>query len=330
MTDPVLVEVTRGNLVESAHRGAVAVFDADGKLIFEAGDIDASVFPRSSVKSMQALPLIESGAADAFGFGDRELALACSSHRGEPEHTALAADMLKRAGFGEGALECGSHWPSNHEATLELARAGGKPNQLHNNCSGKHSGFLAVCRQCGIDNAGYVAAGHPFQEMVRQTMEEVTGAKHKPENSGIDGCSIPTFAIPLRALGQGFARMVSGKGFSPSRARAAKRLVDACMAEPFLVAGTGRADTLLMQAAPGRIFVKGGAEGVHCGVLPELGVGFALKCADGAGRGVEVATAALIRKLLGSGIDLSAVERPVIHSRRGADVGELRPTAVFA
>lgn len=330
MTDPVLVEVTRGELVESVHRGAVVAFDSDGKVIFEAGNIDAPVFPRSAVKSMQALPLIESGAADAFGFGNRELALACSSHNGEPEHRALAADMLKRVGLGEAALECGSHWPSSHEATLELARSGGKPNQLHNNCSGKHSGFLAVCQQCGIDHAGYVAAGHPFQEMVRQTMEDVTRAKHATENSGIDGCSIPTFAIPLRALGLGFARMASGKGFSPARAGAAKRLIDACMAEPFFVAGTGRADTLLMQAAPGRIFVKGGAEGVHCGVLPELGIGFALKCVDGAGRGVEVATAALIRKLLGSDVDLSAIERPVIHSRRGADVGGLRPSAVFA
>jgi L-asparaginase II len=328
MTNPVLVEVLRGDIVESMHRGAVAVFDGSGKLIFEAGDIDAPVFPRSAVKSMQALPLVESGAADAFGFGDRELALACSSHNGEPEHTELAASMLKRAGLGEAALECGVQWP-NHEATVALANAGKSPSQLHNNCSGKHSGFLAACQHCGIEPKGYVAAGHPFQEMIRETMQEVTGAAHGAENRGTDGCSIPTYAIPLRAIALGFSRMASGKDMARGRARAAKRLVDACMAEPFLVAGSKRADTRLMEAAPGRIFVKGGAEGVHCGILPELGLGFALKCSDGAGRAVDVATAALIRIYLPD-IDLAKDERPTLRNWRGIHVGDLRPTAIFS
>lgn len=329
MANPYLVEVLRGDIVESVHRGAVAVFDGNGKLIFEAGDIDAPVFPRSSVKSMQALPLVESGAADAYGFGDRELALSCSSHNGEPEHTELAASMLKRAGLGEAALECGVQWPSNHEATLALASSGHSANQLHNNCSGKHSGFLATCQHCGIDHHGYVAAGHGFQEMVRETMQEVTGAAHGAENRGTDGCSIPTYSIPLRALALGFSRMASGKGFEPVRAKAAKRLIDACMAHPFLVAGTKRADTRLMEAATGRIFVKGGAEGVHCGVLPELGLGFALKCSDGAGRAVDVATAALIRKYLPD-VDVSEDERPILKNWRGIHVGSMRPTALFS
>lgn len=331
MTNPVLVEVLRGDLVESVHRGAVAVVDAAGRTVFELGDIDTSVFPRSAVKAMQALPLIESGAADALGFGNRELALACASHSGEPEHAALAADMLKRAGLGEAALECGAHWPSNQEATIGLARTGGKPNQLHNNCSGKHSGFLAVCQHCGIGHEGYVAAGHPLQEMIRDTMQEVTGAKLDAENCGIDGCSIPTYAIPLRSLAQGFARMTSGKDLSAGRAKAAKRLIDACMAEPFLVAGTDRLDTKLMGALPGRIFVKTGAEGVYCGVLPELGLGFALKCGDGATRGAEVAVVALIHKLLGETIPaLDGMERPILRNWHGIKVGSLRPTEAFS
>lgn len=333
MTNPVLVEVLRGDIVESVHRGAVAVFDADGKALFEIGDIDRPVFPRSAVKAIQALPLVESGAADAFGFGERELALACASHSGQPEHADLAQAMLERAGLGEQALECGAHWPSSQEATIALARSGSEPSQLHNNCSGKHSGFLAVCQHCGIDHHGYVAAGHGLQEMVRETMQEVTGFAHGPDNRGIDGCSIPTFAVPLRNLAKGFASMVSGQGLVKSRADAAQRLIKACMTHPFLVAGTNRADTRIMQAAPGRIFVKIGAEGVYCGVVPELGLGFALKCGDGASRSAEVAVSALLARLLKVDAQLSAalsdIANPILKNWQGTVVGGLRPTAAL-
>jgi L-asparaginase II len=280
MANPVLVEVTRGSVVESWHRGAVSVFDADGKAVWEIGDTERPVFPRSAVKAIQALPLVESGAADAYGFGDRELALACASHSGEPVHVELAKAMLAKAGLDGTALECGVHWPSSHDATIALARAGGVPNALHNNCSGKHSGFLCTCVHSGIAHGGYVKAGHALQEMVRDAMQSVTGAVHDVDHCGTDGCSIPTYAVPLKSFARGFARMATGRGFSPERARAAKRLISACMAEPFLVAGTGKADVALMQAAPGRIFVKTGAEGVYCAALPELGLGIALKCDD--------------------------------------------------
>jgi L-asparaginase II len=333
MTNPVLVEVTRGDVVESVHRGAAAVYDADGKAVWEIGDTTQPVFPRSAVKSIQALPLVESGAADAYGFGDRELALACASHSGQPEHVELARSMLARAGLDETALECGWHWPSNHEATIALARSGGSPNALHNNCSGKHSGFLCTCRHLGIEHRGYVEAGHPEQEMVREAMEAVTGVPHDPEYRGIDGCSIPTYAIPLRSFAHGFARMVTGQGLEPQRAAAAKRLMGACMAEPFLVAGDGRADVALMQAAPGRIFAKTGAEGVYCAAVPELGLGVAVKCEDGAGRGAEVMVAAVLAKLLKSDTALSSklleIARPPVESRIGAKVGTLRPTAAL-
>ncbi|MGX8008841.1 asparaginase [Mesorhizobium sp. ORM8.1] len=333
MTNPVLVEVLRGAIVESAHRGAVAVFDADGKPFLEIGDTTRPVFPRSAVKAIQALPLVESGTADAYGFGDRELALACASHSGEPVHVELATAMLAKAGLDRTALECGAHWPSSHDATIALARAGGSPNALHNNCSGKHSGFLCTCVHAGIAHRGYVKAGHALQEMVRDVMQAVTGAVHGDENSATDGCSIPTYAVPLKSFALGFARMATGRGFAPERAKAAKRLLSACMAEPFLVAGTGKADVALMQAAPGRIFVKTGAEGVYCAAVPELGLGIALKCDDGAARAAEVMVASVLAKLLRSdealAAKLSELARPPIESRIGAKVGLLRPTAAL-
>ncbi|TPL01835.1 MULTISPECIES: asparaginase [unclassified Mesorhizobium] len=333
MTNPVLVEVTRGAVVESAHRGAVSIFDADGKPVWEIGDTERPVFPRSAVKAIQALPLVESGAADAYGFGNRELALACASHSGEPAHVELAQAMLAKAGLDKTALECGAHWPSSHDATIALARAGNVPDALHNNCSGKHSGFLCTCVHSGISHGGYVRAGHALQEMVRDAMQSVTGAAHDVDHCGTDGCSIPTYAVPLKNFAQGFARMATGRGFSPERAKAAKRLLSACMAEPFLVAGTGKADVALMQAAPGRIFVKTGAEGVYCAALPELGLGIALKCDDGAGRAAEVMIAAVLAKLLrgdeAPATRLAELAHPAIESRIGAKVGSLRPTAAL-
>ncbi|MDX8512346.1 asparaginase [Mesorhizobium captivum] len=333
MSNPVLVEVLRGAVVESAHRGAVSVFDADGKAVWETGDTERPVFPRSAVKAIQALPLVESGAADAYGFGDLELALASASHSGEPAHVELAQAMLAKAGLDQTALECGAHWPSSHEATIALARAGNAPNALHNNCSGKHSGFLCTCVHSGIAHGGYVKAGHALQEMVRDAMQSVTGAAHDVGHCATDGCSIPTYAVPLKSFAQGFARMATGRGFAPERAKAAKRLLSACMAEPFLVSGTGKADLALMQAAPGRIFVKTGAEGVYCAALPELGLGIALKCDDGAGRGAEVMIAAVLAKLLRGDEALTAklteLAHPAVESRIGAKVGSLRPTAAL-
>ncbi|KQZ12925.1 asparaginase [Mesorhizobium sp. Root554] len=329
MTNPVLVEVLRGEVVESAHRGAISVVDADGRTVWEIGDTGRPVFPRSAVKAIQALPLVESGAADAYGFGDRELALACASHSGEPEHVDLAASMLAKAGLDKEALECGAHWPSSHDATIELARSGGWPNALHNNCSGKHAGFLCTCVHLGVAPSGYVKAGHESQKLVRDAMQSVTGAAQRTELCGTDGCSIPTYAVPLRSFAHGFAKMATGIGFEPKRAAAAKRLMSACMAEPFLVAGTGRADVPLMQAAPGRIFVKTGAEGVYCAAIPELGFGIALKCDDGAGRAAEVMITAVLSRLLRADATLAArldeLARPGIESRVGAKVGLLQP-----
>ncbi|MEQ1942227.1 asparaginase [Mesorhizobium sp. VNQ89] len=330
MSDPVLVEVLRGDRVESRHRGAVVVCDAFGGVALAVGDVEQPVFPRSAVKAIQALPLVESGAANAFGFGDEELALACASHRGEAAHADLAASMLSRAGLDETDLECGSHWPFNQDAMVSLARSGGTPSQLHNNCSGKHSGFLCTCRHLRMNHRGYVGFDHPMQGLIREAMQDVTGADHSRENSAIDGCSIPTHAVPLKSLAVGFAKMATGEGLSPARAKAARRLLGACMAEPFFMSGSDSLDMPLMQAAPGRIFVKSGAEGMFCAALPELGLGMALKCNDGAGRAGDAIIAAVLARLLKADVELSAklteMANPVVPSRRGTPVGRIRPT----
>ncbi|PWW02137.1 asparaginase [Hoeflea marina] len=334
MQNPVLVEVTRGAVVESLHRGMVAVVDGDGGLVMGLGDIDRPVFPRSATKSMQALALVETGAADAYGFGERELALACSSHSGEPGHMALAGDMAARAGLGEADFECGRHWSSEQSVLIEQARAGDKPNQLGNNCSGKHAGFLCLSCHAGVDHHGYVGYDHFVQSTIRDTVSSLTGDPMGVDNCGTDGCSIPTYASPLRGIAHGFARMATGTGLGPVRAKAAKRLMSACMAEPWYVAGTGRACTELMQIAPGRIFAKTGAEGVFCAAVPEKGVGIALKCEDGAGRGAETMVAAVLAKLFADDGEicgkLGAMASRTMRNWNGIEVGTVRPAGELA
>src|SRR6476619_3115357 len=240
MRNPVLVEVVRGALIESRHRGAVAVVDADAASVLALGEVTAPVYPRSAVKPLQALPLIESGAAERYGFGDAEIALACASHGGEPPHIEVASRMLARAGLDATALECGAHWPSHQPSSQALARSGGTPSGLHNNCSGKHAGFLCVACAAGVDHRGYVEAEHVVQREVRGTLESLTGVGLTADACGIDGCSIPTWAVPLTALAHAFAIFGTGHGLSPERAKAAGRIRAACAAEPYFVAGTGR------------------------------------------------------------------------------------------
>ncbi|MFA7413890.1 MAG: asparaginase [Rhizobium sp.] len=335
MNNPVTVEVTRGNIVESRHRGIAVVVDGDGRVMLAAGDVDAGVFPRSACKAMQALPLVESGAADAFGFGNKELALACSSHNGEDEHVATAASMLSRAGRDVSTLECGSHWSFDQNTLIHQARTIDKPTALHNNCSGKHSGFICACCHMGHDPKGYVGYDHPLQAEIRSVMENLTGAALGHDNCGTDGCSIPTYAVPLVALARGFGKMATGNGLEPVRAKASRRLMEACMAEPFYVAGTKRFCTKLMEVAPGKIFAKTGAEGVFCAVLPEKGISIAVKCEDGTTRAAEAMIAALLAKHFeNDSAEQSALVAMANHSMfnwNGTHVGDIRVTdALFA
>jgi L-asparaginase II len=331
MSNPILVEVTRGALVESFHRGAIAVVDANGQARSAIGDVGRRIFPRSAVKALQALPLVESGAADRYGFGNAELALACSSHNGEPRHVETAAAMLAEAGRGEADLECGVQIPSSSAAAAALVRAGSEPGPLHNNCSGKHAGFICLACHRGLDPKDYVLPDHPAQQEITATLAEMTGVSLGPEVRGVDGCSIPTHAIPIDRLALAFARFITGDGLPPGRSEAARRLREACMAEPFMVAGTERFCTDVMAALPGRVFVKTGAEGVFCAGFPELGLGVALKCDDGGTRASETMMAAVIDAL----VPMNGAERagladrlsPVILSRRGVRVGSVRPVA---
>jgi L-asparaginase II len=330
MSNPVLVEVLRGALVESRHAGAVAVADADGRRLLCLGDVERPVYPRSAVKALQALPLIETGAADLYGLSPPMLALACASHSGEPGHVETAAAMLKLAGLDAGALKCGAHWPINQTAVHELAHSGGKATPLHNNCSGKHAGFL--CTACAItaEPAHYTEPAHPVQRMVKATLESLSGGVIAGE--AVDGCSVPTWALPLKNLAQGFARFGTGLRLPPERAKAAARLREACAAHPWHVGGTGRFDTEIMQRFGARVFVKTGAEGVYCAALPQQGLGIAIKCDDGAGRAAEVMIAATLACFLPGEADRAALEpfvRPILRNWNGIAVGAIRPTAAI-
>jgi L-asparaginase II len=329
MNNPVLVEVLRGSLVESRHRGAVAVVAADGAMVLAVGDVTVPVFARSAVKALQALPLVESGAADRCGLGDEELALACSSHSGEEGHVAVASRMLSKAGLDASALSCGAHWPMNQAAAFALARTGA-PSALHNNCSGKHAGFLCLACALGIDHVGYWRPDHPVQQTVRGVIEDLTGAVLSPDRCATDGCSVPTWAIPLRNLAHAFAKFGSGRGLARERAAAAARLRAACAQKPWHVAGTGRFCTEIMKLFGARVFVKTGAEGMYCGALPEQGLGVAIKCDDGAGRAAEAIMAAVIARF----VPLEPAERaalarfvqPALRNWNGFEVGALRVT----
>jgi L-asparaginase II len=332
MTNPVLVEVLRGALVESRHRGAVAVADAAGAMVFAIGDVAAPVFPRSAIKALQALPLVESGAADRYGFGDEELALACASHNGEPGHIAGVERMLAAAGLDASALRCGAHWPMSQTAAYALAKTG-TASALHNNCSGKHAGFLCLACAMGVDHADYWRPEHRVQREVRAAIEDFTGAMLAQDVCAIDGCSVPTWAIPLRNLATGFAKFATGAGLSRERAAAAQRLRRACVQKPWHVAGTGRFCTEIMQIFGARVFVKTGAEGVYCGGLPEQGLGIAVKCDDGASRAAQAVTAALIARFLplddSERAALAPFVRPMLRNWNGFEVGAVRVTSAI-
>jgi L-asparaginase II len=330
MLNPVLVEVTRGGRVESCHRGTVAVVDADGKTVLALGDISTPVYPRSAVKALQALVLVECGAADRFGFGDEELALACASHGGEPAHVDGVARMLEHAGLSRAALACGTHWPTHQPSAHALARAGGDATALHNNCSGKHAGFVCAACALDVDHRGYVEPAHVVQREVKARLEQLTGAALSDDRRAVDGCSVPTWAVSPRDLALAFARFATGQGLAPERAKAARRLIKACAAKPWFVAGTGRFCTGVMEHFRDRVFVKTGAEGVFCGALPDVGLGIAVKCDDGGGRAAEVAMAAMIARFLQlddrDRVALDRYLRPTLRNWNGITVGKIAPT----
>lgn len=289
---PVL-EVWRGGLLECTHLGHAVICDASG-VVASWGNPEAVIFPRSSCKMVQALPLIETGAADARGLSQAHLALSCASHRGAHVHVDLAGRWLADLGLGESDLRCGAHEPGDIAERDRLIRAGEKPCQLHNNCSGKHSGFLTVTQHL---KAGpeYVEIDHPLQKAIRAATEEVTG--ETIAGWGIDGCSAPNFAMSLSGLGRAMARFATAREGHGAREDAMVRLTRAMAAHPHLVSGEGQACTELMRAMGGRVAIKGGAEAVYVAIVPEKGLGIALKVVDGGSRASEAAVAALLAKI---------------------------------
>jgi len=322
MRNPVLIEVTRGPLIESFHCGAIALAKPSGEIVMSLGDVLRPVYPRSAIKAIQCLPLIETGAADRFAFGAAEIALACASHTGTDRHTRLAAEMLAKVGLGEGDLGCGAHPPLGASAAKALWLSGRDATPLHNNCSGKHAGMLATAVHLGESPAGYVDPDHPVQQRVLRTMVELSGLGLGREVMGRDGCSVPNWAMPLEVMATLFARLVTGEGMAGQRRKAVSRILDACWAEPELVAGPGRADTVVMRNLPGEVFMKTGAEGVYCGGFPELELGFALKVDDGTTRASAGAVVALIERLFPAVHGL--VKRQVLKSWNGLEVGSIR------
>jgi L-asparaginase II len=237
--------------------------------------------------------------------------------------------MLSAAGLDSSALKCGAHWPIHQPSAQALARGGGTAGAVHNNCSGKHAGFLCVACATGTDHAHYTEPSHPVQRLVRHTIESLTGVPLAQDDCAIDGCSAPTWALPLVSLARGFARFGTGVGLTPNRASAAARLRDACAAHPWHVGGTGRFCTQIMERYGTRIFVKTGAEGVYCGALPEQGLGIAVKCDDGAGRAAEVMMAATLLRMARSITDFDGLEpfaRVTLRNWNGIAVGAIRPT----
>lgn len=331
MTDAVpMIELWRGGMLEGGHSGHAVICDAGGSVVEAWGNPGAVIFPRSSCKMLQALPLVESGAADAAGLTPAHLALSCASHQGAAAHTDLVNSWLTGLGMGEPDLRCGAHAPYDLEARDALIKTDASPCQYHNNCSGKHSGFLTLKRHL---KAGpeYIEVDHPVQRAVKAATEEVTG--ETVAGYGIDGCSAPNFAVSIGGLARAMASFAGASEDGDTRSRAMARLTRAMATHPALVAGEGRACTELMRAMGGRVAIKTGAEAVFVAIIPEKRLGLAVKIVDGGSRASEAVVTALLTRLGVLDADHPAAQKrlPAVQTNwRGIDVGELRLAPGFA
>ncbi|MEK6300708.1 MAG: asparaginase [Acidobacteriota bacterium] len=334
---PILVEVRRGAIVESRHCGAIVAVEPDGTVAFRLGDSGFLTSTRSTIKPFQAIPFITTGAADHFGISERELALTCASHEGEPFHVERVAGMLARAGLDESALRCGAHPPFNGAAVRQLENEGQPFTQLHNNCSGKHTGMLLTAVYRGLELDDYYKPEHPVQREIASVLTRIASLEGDLPTA-IDGCSAPTFGVPLRSLALAFARLVNPDSvlLGPEISGASTRIVRAMIAHPEMVGGTKRFDSDLLRAGRGKLVCKIGAEAVYgIGVLPceryPRGLGIALKIEDGSQRGLGPAVVETLAQLgvlsESEQAELAAYHRPSFENRRGLIVGEAR--AVF-
>jgi len=323
-----LAVVCRGNATESVHYGSVAVVDADGKLIFSAGDPEFMTTTRSALKPLQALPFVAGGGVERFGFSIEQVALLCASHSGEPRHVEAVADMLERIGCVPEQLLCGVHPPLYYAAREEPPPAGARFSTLHHNCSGKHSGMLAYCRQCSLPIEAYVASDHPLQQAIRAAVAYLTGVAERDMIGVIDGCSAPNYAVPLSRLAYAYARLAAERedaryGMAPAR------LAQAMRTHPEMVSGERRNDLTLMRAGRGAWVTKVGAEGVQALGLRSKGWGVAIKVVDGNARGLHPATVAVLDQLQmlddAQRTELSAWREPALRNYRGTVTGRISP-----
>jgi len=325
MEAPILVEVTRGPAVECRHRGEIAVVNVKGEVQRHLGDVDTPVCLRSLAKPFQALPLLATGAAQAFGFGDRELALCSGSLSGQEFHVDLVKDILKRLKLTPEALQCGAHAPLHRPTAKALAQTGEKPQAVHHTCAGKHAGMLALCLHHGWPVENYMEPDHPVQRLMLTTVAQLVGLPPKQIVVATDGCGVPTFYVPLRHIALGFARLAGAQEGSP-----AAKLLDAALTHPRLIAGDGRLETTLMEVLAGRVFAKTGAEGGFALAVREGGgLGLAVKIEDGGSRALGPAIIHLLKELnfLSPEAEkaLAALGQPAILNQRKQQIGGLRP-----
>ncbi len=329
---PLLVEVTRGELVESVHRVAVCVVDAKGNLLYSAGEIDVPVYLRSAAKPFIAAAAIKAGVLEAFGLDAPEIAVMAASHSGEPIHVRAVLSLLRKIGMDAGALQCGVHVPYDETSANELLRAGAQASALHNNCSGKHAGILALCKVIGADPASYLSERNPAQRSILEFCARISDDDPETWPIAIDGCGIPIYATSLRNAARSFARLASLTEMDPSDAQALRVVRDAMIAYPQYVAGSGQLDTELMIAGNGTIASKAGAEGVHGVAAIARGYGYASKVLDGGSRARGPSTIGVLGRLgvldESQTAKLARFARPGVYNRAGHAVGEIRLSRV--
>lgn len=324
---PLSVEVLRGSTIESHHNVMAIVLDENGKTVCEWGPSDHLTFPRSAIKMLQAYPLIETGTAEAFNLEDRHICVACASHNGERKHVIAIEEMMRKTGVKESQLACGPHAPYDQMTFHEMIREGLKLTPIVNNCSGKHTGMIATCLHLKENPDGYEKYDHPEQIRVRQALSEVMGIDVSKAPYGIDGCGIPTYALPLKNIAKGMSSLISNRE-NADRRYAARKIIEAVQREPFYLSGSNDFNTDFILKTEGRCVIKAGAEGVYCGVIPSMGLSFALKTEDGAARAAQAATGHLLHKL-GALKDSEIAElkpylSPKVKNWNGLEVGQIR------
>lgn len=327
------VQVYRGDYIESTHDVHIAVVSAEGNIVAYYGDVNRLTFGRSSMKPFQAVPVIESGAMEAFDLTEKELSIFCASHSGEPFHRETVQNVLDKLDLTEKDLQCGTHIPADIDSYRELIKEGGVLTPLYSNCSGKHSGMLAGVKQQNFKIDTYREADHPYQQQIMDVISDVSAFPRENIAMSVDGCGVPVHRLPLDHLALGFARLAAPNDWKQGkekRKKALSRIRTAMSGYPKMVAGTNKFDTDLMTAYSGRLVAKGGAEGVHCFGDQETGLGVALKVEDGQPRATHVATMSVLRQL-GIGDEsiwkeLSNYEKSPVLNARKEKIGVILPS----